>query len=189
MRVVVPDLENIVSEYLKYLHLNLDNPNTKEYEANYDWITLEMYDQTVREKSGGQMAEFLKSPDLVNHEYIESRIGYIDKTLRNKLMSYQPDKSILKRILRKLNRKIKALKEMLSSKNTRVGKFRSSGEIHFWMYDRFSLGRLLKNSGFKNIQVMSSYESNIPEWSKYELDVKDGMVFDSKGLFMEAKKI
>ena len=57
MRVCVPDLENIVNEYLKQLHENIENPNRLS-EANYDWILLEMYDQTVRNHSGGQMGEY-----------------------------------------------------------------------------------------------------------------------------------
>ena len=52
IRVGVPDLENIVNEYLKQLHENIENPNRLS-EANYDWILLEMYDQTVRNRSGG----------------------------------------------------------------------------------------------------------------------------------------
>ena len=55
MRVVVPDLENIVNEYIKHLNENIENPS-RQAEANYDWILLEMYDQTVRNYSGGQMA-------------------------------------------------------------------------------------------------------------------------------------
>lgn len=76
IRVVVPDLENIVNEYIKCLNENLSNPN-KYSEANYDWILLELYDQTVRNHSGGQMVEFLRQPELVNEDYIVDRIGYL----------------------------------------------------------------------------------------------------------------
>ncbi len=68
IRIVVPDLENIVKEYTKYLHENINNSNTQA-EANYDWILLEMYDQTVRNYPGGQMAQFLKQADIVNEKY------------------------------------------------------------------------------------------------------------------------
>jgi len=69
MRVVVPDLQNIVTEYIKFLNQNLENP-TEESEANYDWILLEMYDQTVRNYSGGQMGKYLNQTKLLNEEYV-----------------------------------------------------------------------------------------------------------------------
>lgn len=56
------------------------------------------------------------------------------------------------------------------------------------MYDRFSLSELLKEVGFEDIRVVSPYESSIPEWDKYELDVRDGNVCDPCSLFMEAVK-
>ncbi len=67
IRIVVPNLENIVGEYIKHLKVNLENP-TEESEANYDWILLEMYDQTVRQYVGGQMAEVINTPKLINWE-------------------------------------------------------------------------------------------------------------------------
>src|SRR5690606_28178644 len=43
MRVVVPDLERICRSYLEQLELGLKTGDA----ANYDWIMLELYDQTV----------------------------------------------------------------------------------------------------------------------------------------------
>lgn len=50
-----------------FLNENTENQNDIST-ANYDWIMLEMYDQTVRNYSGGQMAEFLKQPHLINEK-------------------------------------------------------------------------------------------------------------------------
>ncbi len=61
IRVVVPDLENIVNEYSKLLKENIEHSGELSA-ANYDWIMLELYDQTVRNYSGGQMAEYLQQP-------------------------------------------------------------------------------------------------------------------------------
>ena len=191
MRVVVPDLENIVNEYLKHLHENIENPN-REAEANYDWVLLEMYDQTVRNYNGGQMAEFLKQPELINEQYIINRIGYVGKSIRNSYLSTAEKRqkapnliAMAKRVPRNILRRIR---HFLSSKEKRIGAFRLGGEIHMWMYDRYSLSRLLKEIGFENIEVKTPFQSNIPQWNKYELDVKDGAVFDPTSLFMEAKK-
>jgi len=196
MRVVVPDLENIVNEYIKHLNENIENPG-RQAEANYDWILLEMYDQTVRNYSGGQMAEFLRKPELVNEEYVLGRSGYVGKSIRNTYITLAEDKqgvanlikaahpSGTKKVIRHILRK---LSDVLSSPEKKIGAFRLGGEIHMWMYDRFSLSRLMRKAGFEDIEIKRPHESNIPQWDTYELDVKDGAVFDPTSLFMEARK-
>jgi hypothetical protein len=57
-----------------------------------------------------------------------------------------------------------------------------------WMYDRFSLSKLLAEVGFVNAEKVDAYSSAIPDWPAYELDVKGGAVFDPTSLFMEARK-
>ena len=196
MRVVVPDLENIVNEYIKHLNENINNPS-KQVEANYDWILLEMYDQTVRNYSGGQMAEFLQQPNLVNEKYIVDRIGYVGKSIRNTFLAKKDDKQSIYNLIavskragiKKVIRYIgKNFTNIFTSEEQKIGSFRLGGEVHMWMYDRFSLSRLLREVGFEDIEVKTPHESNIPNWDKYELDVKDGAVFDPTSLFMEARK-
>ena len=68
------------------------------------------------------------------------------------------------------------------------GLFRNSGEIHRWMYDRYSLSRLLTQSGFTNIQVCQANESAIPNFNIYELDTWQGKVRRPDSLFIEATK-
>ncbi|MDP4267502.1 MAG: methyltransferase, partial [Bacteroidota bacterium] len=70
----------------------------------------------------------------------------------------------------------------------KIGKFRLSGEIHQWMYDRYSLSTLLARTGFKEIQIMSAYESKINDWNKFQLDVIDGEIRKPDSLFIEAIK-
>jgi len=196
MRVVVPDLENIVNEYTKHLNENINNPS-KQVEANYDWILLEMYDQTVRNNSGGQMAEFLQQADLVNEKYIVDRIGYVGKSIRNNYLERKDRKQGVSNLIRAAKRAgikkvsryiLKKTMNIFTSEAQEIGSFRMGGEIHMWMYDRFSLSRLLREIGFEDIEVKSPHKSNIPQWDKYELDVKDGAVFDPTSLFMEARK-
>ena len=43
--------------------------------VNYDWLLLEMYDQTVRNFSGGEMAHFLANLDENNRILVRSKIG------------------------------------------------------------------------------------------------------------------
>jgi predicted SAM-dependent methyltransferase len=197
MRIVVPNLENIVNEYINHLNENINNPS-KQVEANYDWILLEMYDQTVRNYSGGQMAEFLQQPDLVNEKYIVDRIGYVAKSIRNNFLAKKDSKQGISNLIRVAKRAgikkvsryiVKKITNIFTSEAQEIGSFRLGGEIHMWMYDRFSLSRLLRKVGFEDIGVKTPHESDIPNWEKYELDVKDdGAVFDPTSLFMEARK-
>jgi hypothetical protein len=69
-----------------------------------------------------------------------------------------------------------------------IGKFRNSGEIHQWMYDRYSLNKLLFNAGFQNITIKSAFQSQVPNWNKYQLDVKDGIVLKPDSIFIEGIK-
>ena len=70
-----------------------------------------------------------------------------------------------------------------------LGRFRRGGEIHFWMYDRYSLGKVLKESGFKDLRIMNAAESQIPGFVSFNLDTEpDGTVYKPESLYMEAIK-
>ena len=67
--------------------------------------------------------------------------------------------------------------------------FRASGEVHRWMYDRWSLGRLLEECGFSDTRVCAASESRIPGFSAYLLDCEeDGSTRKPDSLFIEAQK-
>lgn len=69
-----------------------------------------------------------------------------------------------------------------------IGQFRLGGEIHQWMYDRYSLSELLKRHGFKSPKVCKFNESGIIDWNSFGLDAVDGKVRKPDSLFMEAVK-
>lgn len=157
---------------------------------------LELYDQTVRSYSGGQMAKFLSQPGLVNEDYVFTRSGRVARNIVERARQQQAQvpaaakksRSLAARMIRKTRRKLARLRERPTCEATELGRFRLGGEIHMWMYDRFSLSRLLQNTGFKSIRVVGPHESAIPDWADYELDVRDGVVCDPSSLFMEAVK-
>lgn len=190
IRIAVPDLEQINKNYIKFLELAEKNDPVAE--ANYDWTLIEMYDQCVRSEGGGEMKEYLKG-QRVNNDFIKERIGYFFNTITNhKTLGW---KSIVKKILSEktidsIRNKIKLIKNLIPGEKYRqLGKFRLSGEIHQWMYDRFSLKRLLAKTGFKNIEKRTAFESYIEDWSKYNLDSEpDGQIYKQDSLYMEAKK-
>lgn len=195
MRVVVPDLENIVNEYKKHL-LKLSKFWDQKIAANYDWIMLELLDQSVRHFSGGYMAEYLQQKNLINQQYIMERIGYHSST--NIKNYYSEAKLSIGSLIKKhgllgfgikvIQRLIKRLLELLFGKKYKLGDYRMGGEIHLWMYDRYSLQRLLKSVGFREIRIVSAKKSSISNWENFELDIKDGHVFDPTSIFVEAKK-
>jgi hypothetical protein len=84
------------------------------------------------------------------------------------------------------------LKELLGEEDYQsleIGRFRRSGEVHHWMYDRYSLQVLLESVGFEQVRVCQANESLIPNFTEYGLDVEtDGRVRKPDSLFMEAIK-
>lgn len=195
LRIVIPDLECIVKEYLRTLEEGIKNPEDAVVKANYDWMMIEMFDQTTRNKSGGNMAEYLSRPTIKNEEYVVKRIGDEVRTIRKYFLSTpgnpQPDKMVNDRNDNSLKSRLKRylLNRWHVDLNAHeLGKFRLGGEIHQWMYDRYSLTHLLKSKNADGIQIRDAYTSYISDWSSYELDGEKPIVRKPDSLFIEAIK-
>ena len=192
IRIVVPDLEKIVSEYLTHLEKSLAGDKMAQY--NYEWIMLEMYDQVVRNQRGGEMLQYLQNTEMPNKEYIYKRIGLEVKEIGHPNPSQQTfvfKKNMFIRLSDFLSRfKIKLAKIILGNNAhfIDIGQFRTLGENHLWMYDRYSLTKLLIDCGFYNVKISNAFHSTIPEWHKYNLDVFNGEVRQPSSLFVEARK-
>ena len=61
LRAVVPDLERIVQLYLSSFEKCV--AGDQRAAAQYDWAMIEMYDQTVRERSGGEMLAYVQNAE------------------------------------------------------------------------------------------------------------------------------
>jgi predicted SAM-dependent methyltransferase len=196
LRIAIPDLEQIAKKYLEYLELGLNQPENKLIRANYEWMKLEMYDQTVRNFSGGDMANYLFQPTILNEEFVFERIGEEGRALRKRVVEYQRNNSnseqtsvlswkqkikngIKQRVLNRLN---------IQEESHTIGAFRLGGEIHQWMYDRYSLFYLLKQKGGIELEVKSAFESKLGNWSDFELDGRDGKVRKPDSIFIECIK-
>ena len=192
LRIAVPDLEGIVRNYLKFLEEGSRHPEDSLVKANYDWMMLEMYDQTVRSKSGGDMLGYLSQDRIANEDFLFQRIGEEGRSIRNgflkagkKMASADPKPSS------GLKGKVKdyLLKRWdIDLRAHELGKFRLGGEIHQWMYDRYSLTRLLETKNAVNIQVRDAFSSSISDWASYQLDGRDSVVRKPDSLFIEAIK-
>ena len=199
-RVAVPDLEGIARAYLNALS---DASSAKTHgQLNYEWMLLELLDQTVRDRPGGEMQRYLQQTEVINEDFVVARIGVegqriIDST-RTRGTSQSPPRgpSDSQRIIQRLRRLPSSFKENFVRLLLRreypllqKGRFRSAGEIHQWMYDRYSLPLALRDAGFKNPKVVSATESQIPNWKDYNLDTEpDGSVYKPDSLFVEATK-
>jgi predicted SAM-dependent methyltransferase len=179
LRVVVPDLEQIARLYLELLEQALEGD--REAEVSYDWIILEMLDQMVREEPGGQMLEYWKQDPMPAESFVIERVGSEAlnalATLR-RAATAQPKKPSAKHPPREEERDAR-----------RKGDPVLSRELHRWMYDRYSLDRLLTRTGFHDIRVCRADESRIPGFNDCLLDIeKDGSVRKPDSLFMEGQK-
>ena len=147
------------------------------------------------------MAEYLKQQYVPNEEFILERCGNVARQIRTAFLEGKgPTRTkggqgraitnTTASFLRALRWRDLLARICLGREYEyiRVGRFRLSGEVHQWMYDRYSLARLLTRCGFKKPQVKTAFESDIANWGDYELDVKDGVVHAPKSLFMEAAK-
>lgn len=199
VRIVVPDLEAIARHYLQTLEeVEAGKPDV---EPNYDWIMLELFDQTVRSCSGGEMGRYLTNPDIKNKEFVRSRIGAeAEKFWQAEKTLAKPQSLIEKVRSKKLSKVTKKIQNAIA-KNLVIwmaghqagtafeeGIFRNSGEIHRWMYDRFSLRRILEKAGFVEVRLCEATESRIPDFNGYNLDVEAGKIRKPDSIFMEGIK-
>jgi SAM-dependent methyltransferase len=199
LRLVVPNLETIARHYLQLLE-RADRGEAGA-EADYEWIMLELYDQTVRSSSGGEMIRYLSKPNVPNRSFVESRIGMEGQASGQHPHMTGPQrflkkvKSLSARQMRdKLARVlVEAAAGLLGGTDLRnafrEGMFRNSGEVHRWMYDRYSLKRLLQNCKYSEIKVCTASESRIANFNTYQLDAVGGRARKPDSLFMEAVKL
>lgn len=190
LRVVVPDLERIARLYLEALEKSLGGDLA--WRQRYEWILLEMYDQAVRETSGGEMLAYLRRNPIPEKDFIAARLG--GELKRISVSTAPPSAS-------RPTTSFSLLRSFLSRKLVRlalgrhgmrahdVGMFRQSGEVHRSMYDRYSLGKLLESAGFSSSRRVGPAESAIPDWQALNLDTElDGTVYKPDSLYMEAAR-
>ncbi|HLZ34396.1 MAG TPA: methyltransferase domain-containing protein [Nitrospira sp.] len=202
LRVAVPDLEQICRQYLQTLDQALAGEPHAAYD--YEWIMLELFDQMVRQQSGGGMRTYLRQNPLPNEAFVYERIGEEGRQLVSSLRGssgraeHAPERlgpgirAFLKTIGRQMSVKI-ADKLIFWAGGRRLveayrlGRFRMGGEVHQWMYDRYSLAQLMISVGLKDPRQESALTSRISGWTNVPLDVlPDRTIRKPDSLFMEA---
>jgi predicted SAM-dependent methyltransferase len=206
LRVAVPDLELIAKTYLGALE-RAASGGARDRD-DYEWMMLELYDQAVRETSGGEMGAYLRRDPLPNKEFVVGRVGLeaeraIESVARSSKDSAPQMNAAqsgrrptvfgrLRRVLRDRAARREALvRRVLGAEYEllELGRFRRGGELHLWMYDRYSLARVLAEVGFRDARATGAAESRIEGWVNYHLDTEPGgAVCKPDSLFMEASK-
>ncbi len=200
IRIALPDLEKTARTYIDILD-QLDHGAT-HIELHHDWILLELLDQMVRTKPGGEMASFLKSAPQDLLGYLESRIGVLCHQVRGTSdCECRAGKWRIGNIIHHPGRMIVAARQMLflgisgllwgreGMERANNVLFRAQGEVHKWMYDRHSLTKLLAEVGFIQVRICDAAESRIPHWASFDLDTDaNGNVLKPDSLFCEAVK-
>lgn len=203
LRVATPDLEQICRIYLE--RLESVRGGKSEYVHDYDWILLEMYDQTVRESGGGGMLGYLRQNPIPNEAFVYRRIGEEGRNLVRQLREPQVGgrKSRLWPVnAGKVRKGIDLIMDKVQTdllarlilgqdgvKALKIGRFRLGGEVHQWMYDQYSLSDLMKRAGFEGVIVQSASSSLISGWAGFNLDtLPNGIVYKPDSMYMEAIK-
>lgn len=164
LRIAVPDLEGIAREYLKHLDAG-DH-------ARHEWMIIELVDQLTREQSGGEMLRYWKQNPMPAEEFVFQRVGWEAR-----------------RFVEQWRGSGEQAEAARTPNAEEVGRFRLSGEVHKWMYDRLSLQRLLTAAGFSSVTVRSASDSAIAGFVAYQLDADaSGQVRKPDSLFIEATK-
>ena len=196
IRIVVPDLEAIVRLYLECMKGAI--AGNRQDQAQYEWILLELFDQMTRGNPGGRMKTFLgtKMDDSLAR-FVAARLGDEGNVAGMSSPERQP---FLWRSMRRMGLEATRMREDLvrafaflllgkrGGKGVREGFFRSSGEIHQWMYDRYSLAQLLEGIGFTGAHQSRAGESGITGFAGYQLEILEGRERKPDSLYMEARK-
>ncbi|HWW02250.1 MAG TPA: methyltransferase domain-containing protein [Candidatus Acidoferrum sp.] len=178
LRVAVPDLETLAALYLEMLRGAL--AGDQKCREHYEWATIELLDQLARQHAdGGEMFKYLCRDPIPSLDFVTQRLGYEVTSKLEQIRAYVKGGLTPEKIEQ----------QRATFGPEEVGRFRTSGEAHLWMYDRYSLGQLLEVAGFQQVQVMQAQTSRIPDFQTYKLDVlSDGSVRKPDSLFMEATR-
>lgn len=190
LRLVLPDLEEMCRCYLA-------RRESAEHDKA-DFLVLEMLDQCVRMRPGGELGDFyerLRTAQAPSEmiEFVRKRTGHEvhrvvgDMDARWVRVLRNPE-HLLGRLQGLYCRLVLAL--LPSAFRKQNVSLASVGERHAWIYDFHSIERALKEAGFADIRRVSASTSSIDDFPFFPLDVtSEGL--PRKGLesmYIEAAK-
>lgn len=190
IRLVLPDLEEMCKTYL-------ENRARGEHDKA-DFLVLEMLDQCVRTLPGGELGAFYSglqgSParhkDMI--EFVRQRTGHEVRVAAPTAGGWRHALASPSKLMGKLEQLYcGAMLALLPSAFRRQNvSLAAVGERHAWIYDFYSVDRLLMQAGFANVTRVTATTSMIANFPFFPLDVtREGI--PRKGLesmFIEALK-
>jgi len=207
IRVAVPDLQFLCTEYLRELSANASSPQAPSY--RYHHTVAELLDQLVRTESHCELVTLWRTVPPADRDWVIQRVGYVaeshlppKRNMPDRPAVAPPDtRTPRKRSLTQLVGRF-ACRAQESAAYTavalvggkrladafRCGLHRSQGEVHQWMYDEVSLRNMLAQCGFVDIQRHTLGNSRIPEWQAYRLELVGDRALKPHSLVMEAIK-
>lgn len=210
VRIVVPDLEDLCKFYLQRLNAVCERPTAKN-ETSYDWAYLQLLDQHVRRRTGGELVEYLDRPGLIGNDDIRDRLSnnvriLLEERARrdwiapsahlHEAQEHRPAAQKRFEAIRSIRGRIRDTVVAVARRvlpgslidGLETTAFLRLGELHRVGYDRFSLPRLLEQAGFDNVAVLNADQSSIPGFTTSGLDTVDGRPRKPGSLFVEARR-
>lgn len=174
IRLVMPDLDELCREYL--------NQREAGEHEKADFVVLEMLDQCVRKSPGGSLAGYYQEVASKSQKDIP---GYIFKRTGEPLTDLVPKQriSLCRKVLNILAHPSKLIGrleriycQLLTSllPNAFLQQnvsFTQIGERHAWIYDFYSLSKLLEAAGFFAIKKTDFDQSDIENFPLFPLDM------------------
>jgi predicted SAM-dependent methyltransferase len=181
LRVVVPDLEQSARDYLETLAARRAG---RDMRVEHRWMLVELFDQMVRTRSGGEWLAELAG-EAGSNPFVIDRLGAYGKRLIGQQRG-GPVRASWKR------RAWNFARSLLPGRTGEVldeVRFRHAGELHLWMYDEVFLADVLREVGFGEVRRMTAHTSGIENFASYGLDVEpDGTPWKGVSLYMEARR-
>jgi len=201
-RLSVPDLETACRKYLHALEAAAAEP-TRQNTVRYRWAVMAIFEQMVRDRSGGMMLDAIKQ-GTYDDAQLRDMFGDMLLPLVEQARSansgrvsdsrhpgrvHQRRSSNTRTVLRRFYRAVRTI--LGKSRPTVTNRLdpRVTKEAGQWMYDRFSLRLLLEQGGFQDIRQVDHVSSSIPRWSAYDFDRSErgGYPLDPS-VYMECRK-
>lgn len=202
VRVVVPDLQFLCQEYLAELESSAHSGHPPSF--RYHHTVAELLDQLVRTHHECRLMDLWKDTPAADRYWVAKRVGYVAEQVLLRSTTETSCGPLVRggrwnarRLAAKLFRRVQeiatagtvwALGGSRLHEAYQSGLYRSRGEIHQWMYDELSLRQLLADCGFVDIVRRRLGDSDIPGWSGFDLEIRDGRELKPHSLVMEGRK-
>ena len=193
IRVVVPDLEAICQNLVHFLdESRREVPGAKD---RLQYTYLELFDQTVRDRSGGELLAMWRNCPQGLEDFVQSRSGNVLQSTC--CAPGSGSQRVFASHLEKLWRRAReaalgGFGFVLFGRNgwraVREGLFRQRGEIHRAMYDEVRLAGMLEAASFHDVRRVGPTESRLSGFDAYELDAVNGQARKPDSMYLEARK-